>query len=879
MDFQAGSRVGDYILDAQVGAGSFGAVWQAHHAQSGQTVAIKLLTGSLASDAAAALRADIEVLAGSAAARSQHVVRVLGGGIDPVPFIVMEFVEGNDVQSLLVAQGRLTPRQTIDVGIGIADALRALFDAGIIHRDIKPANVMIDRDGVVKLTDFGIAKIVGYETLTMTGQTAMTMAYAAPEIWEESGSFGRPGNKSDLYAMGVLLFQCLAGTPPFSGNFGALYRAHTQLTPDFSLLPADAPVSLGLLIRRCIEKRQEDRPGDAAECLTILHRAEAELAEGAGVKEPSRFGPWFKDAPHESQAWAWRCHHETRGEKATVEMHFADSLDYASFVRTAVAASRSLTPLGAERLIETNRLLLHPDESWWEPPVGRFQFWVAREDRDFTPAESVTGPMFRSAVLALSELIAAASREGVALDIGRTNLSVLADGSIYLRRAGLAQPAAPPKEAAMTFLRGLPLYASARELLEAAEDFDALVALVQPLDDDATRIVPRPTRDDATVVAPRASAVAPPPAAPPVVSPEPSLITSRPSAPSSASTNSPPPIAPPRVSPASPRRPWPLFFAAAGAAAIAAVIVGVLLLSGGGAKDDPEQKQTAAAQTAPTAQGAGTAGATVEGLLFVSDRDGHEEIYVINADGSNATRLTNGTKANRLPNAAADGSRIAFISARDDGSELYVMNADGSAQRRIATTEGTKLEPNLSSDGKRIVFEVLRGDNYDIYTVDVDGSNLVNLTNSPSADIDPVWSPDGSRVVFGSNREGNMDIYVMQANGSNPRRLTNSPGFNGEPAWSPDGRRIVFESDRRGSFDIYVMNDDGTNVIRLGDIPGDEYDPAWSWDGSRIAFTSRRGGNAEVVVSNADGSQPTNLTNSPANDLKPAWIKLRRPAP
>jgi len=155
MDFQAGSKVGDYVLDAHIGGGSFGTVWRAHHEQGGEIVAIKLLTGSLASREAAALRADIEVLAAAAAARSQHVVKVLSGGTDPVPFIVMEYVEGSDLHSLLLAEGRLTPRRTIDVGIGISDALRALFDAGIIHRDIKPANVMITPDSQVTVLDFG----------------------------------------------------------------------------------------------------------------------------------------------------------------------------------------------------------------------------------------------------------------------------------------------------------------------------------------------------------------------------------------------------------------------------------------------------------------------------------------------------------------------------------------------------------------------------------------------------------------------------------------------------------------------------------------------------------------------------------------------------
>src|SRR4051812_24963081 len=217
-DLQAGSKIGDYTLEAYLGGGSFGAVWRAS-SSTGEVVAVKLLTGALSSADSSRRRAEVEMLAAAAVgSRSEHVVKVLGSGDEPTPYIVMEYVEGGDLSSMLKDGGVLPSSRVIDVGIAIMDALSALTDAGIYHRDIKPANVMIDSKGVIKLADFGIAKIVGYESITMTGQAAMTMAYAAPEVWDEDGSFGRPSHRSDLYAAGIVLYQCLVGETPFKGN-------------------------------------------------------------------------------------------------------------------------------------------------------------------------------------------------------------------------------------------------------------------------------------------------------------------------------------------------------------------------------------------------------------------------------------------------------------------------------------------------------------------------------------------------------------------------------------------------------------------------------------------------------------------------------------
>src|SRR4051794_31103908 len=113
--FQAGDTIGNYVLDAYVGAGSFGAVWRGHANGSDTPVAVKLLTGDLATGDSTVLRAEVEVLAGTAASRSPHVIKVLGGGTNPVPYIVMEFVEGDDLQSLLRRQGKLTLEKTIEI--------------------------------------------------------------------------------------------------------------------------------------------------------------------------------------------------------------------------------------------------------------------------------------------------------------------------------------------------------------------------------------------------------------------------------------------------------------------------------------------------------------------------------------------------------------------------------------------------------------------------------------------------------------------------------------------------------------------------------------------------------------------------------------------
>ncbi len=253
-------------------------------------------------------------------------------------------------------------------------------------------------------------------------------------------------------------------------------------------------------------------------------------------------------------------------------------------------------------------------------------------------------------------------------------------------------------------------------------------------------------------------------------------------------------------------------------------------------------------------------------IAFSSNRDGNPEIYVMNADGSGLTRLTDNPASDWAPAWSPDGERIAFQSERDGNPEIYVMNADGSGPTRLTDNPAEDWWPAWPPDGGRIAFHSDRDGNGEIYVINADGSGLINLTNNPAHDLAPAWTPDGRRIAFHSDRDGNDEIYVMNADGSGLTNLTNNPASDFRPAWSPDGGRIAFISGRDGNLEIYVMNADGSGQTRLTNNPAEDVAPAWWPDGQRIAFTSERDGNNEIYVMNADGSGQTNLTNNPAYD-------------
>jgi len=260
-------------------------------------------------------------------------------------------------------------------------------------------------------------------------------------------------------------------------------------------------------------------------------------------------------------------------------------------------------------------------------------------------------------------------------------------------------------------------------------------------------------------------------------------------------------------------------------------------------------------------------------IAFVSDRDGNREIYVMNADGTGQTRLTNNPAWDGSPAWSPDGSKIAFHSDRDGDAEIYVMNVDGTGVSRLTNNPAWDGDAAWSPDGTKIAFDSNRDGNDEVYVMKADGTGQARLTNNPAEDGGPAWSPDGSKMAFYSDRDGNMEAYVMKADGTGQTNLTNNPAWDRGTSWSPDGSQIVFHSDRNGDpMEVYVMNADGTGQTRLTNNPAYDGYPSSSPDGSQIAFQSDRdGGVMEIYVMNTDGTGQTDLTDNTALDILPAW--------
>jgi Tol biopolymer transport system component len=279
------------------------------------------------------------------------------------------------------------------------------------------------------------------------------------------------------------------------------------------------------------------------------------------------------------------------------------------------------------------------------------------------------------------------------------------------------------------------------------------------------------------------------------------------------------------------------------------------------------QQRTACDGAEPVQAGTGKG----EQIAFVSDRQGSQEIYIVNDDGTGLSAVTSEGLGAFGPSWSPDGSRIAFFSYRDGNGEIYVTNEDGSGLTRLTENPADDFAPSWSPDGTKIVFHTHRyGDNPQVAVMNSDGTNVVRLT-SQIGGWSPVYSPNGDQVVFNSSYGPSRDIWIMNADGSDPTKITFASEDDWWPDWSPDGALIVFHSNRDGNSEIYTVDPLTYAESRLTESPGEDYDPAWSPDGSRIAFTSNEGQFPDICIMNADGSGMVNLTDSPAKDLAPVW--------
>jgi hypothetical protein len=251
---------GRYELDELLAAGGFGQVWRATDLALGRPVAVKVLHAGFACHPETLDRFRAEARH-TGALSHENIARVYDYGEPPeapAPFLVMELVEGQSLAEMLAA-GPLDPAAVVDIVAQTAAGLDAAHRAGLVHRDIKPANLLISPDGLVKITDFGISYAAGSAPVTSTGQLVGTPGYLAPERVRG----GRAGPSSDLYSLGVVAWECLAGRAPFTGTAVEVAIAHRDRA--LPLLPAGVPAEVEALISGLTAKDPAVRPATAGD--------------------------------------------------------------------------------------------------------------------------------------------------------------------------------------------------------------------------------------------------------------------------------------------------------------------------------------------------------------------------------------------------------------------------------------------------------------------------------------------------------------------------------------------------------------------------------------------------------------------------------------
>ncbi|PVX23223.1 MAG: hypothetical protein CW716_12615 [Candidatus Bathyarchaeum sp.] len=259
-------------------------------------------------------------------------------------------------------------------------------------------------------------------------------------------------------------------------------------------------------------------------------------------------------------------------------------------------------------------------------------------------------------------------------------------------------------------------------------------------------------------------------------------------------------------------------------------------------------------------------------VVYQSNVDGDQEIFVIDSDGTNLTQLTNNAATDRNPSISNDGTKIAFESNVDGDWDIFVINSDGTGLTQLTSNTLADAYPAISGDGTKIVKRSNVGGTNELYMVNSDGSGSPTKITSNQA---TVWissiSGDGTKIAYISDVDGDREVFVINSDGSGLTQLTSNTADDNVPAISNDGTKVAFESIVDGDWDIFVINSDGTGLTQLTNNDLINRAPSISYDGSEIAYYSNADGDHEIFVMNTDGSgSPIKLSENIVTDADPS---------
>lgn len=822
-----GARLGNYQIEKQIGAGGMGTVFRARDTRLDRAVAVKVLTSDFNDDPDRIHRFRQEARAASLLNHPNIVSLYDADQEQGVYYIATELVEGKTLRQL-AAEGPVPVRQLLDIAAQSASALAAAHDAGIVHRDVKPENIMVRSDGFVKVLDFGLAKLA--EPLspqqpdfsTKPGLIAGTVHYLSPEQ-----ALGKPvGPCSDLFSLGVVLYELATGVRPFTGAtdaavFDAILRHNpapvTQLRPEID-------VELGSLIQRLLEKEPEFRFQTAADLRSSLKRltrdSQSGLSRAAAAGSPQDSGAEAEPVRTKTNSqlpawWNWRVPVGTL---------------------TVVLAALALTVLV---------ILQRQQASAPSAPVvpSRFERLTGAPGEERFPNLTADGSQFFYAGESSGNWDIYLQRTGGSTVVNLTSDSKDADTQPALSRDGSRIAFRSERQGGGLFVmeatgenlrrvssRGyLPAWSpDGKHLVYSTVTFGTPTARGEPVG----RLVilnlatgterELETGGDATQ---------------------------------------------PNWSPAGDRIAyWGL--TEGGRRDIFTVAV-----SGG---QVARVTKDAAVDWNPVWSPDG------RHLYFLSDRGGVMNLWrvpIVAGTGEvngQPQPVTMPTPAMSFFSFSADGKRLIFSNAERD-SQLFSIRWDagrqtvsGSPEQVVERTHHV-VNFSFSPDGSQIAYDTVGAPEEDIWVMDRDGSRPRRLHADSSKDRAPMWSPDGDEIAFLSDRSGRYEVWMVRADGSalRQRTRTSGPGLQA-PTWSGDGR-LLYSSRQNGVAVVFPAHEPGE--VREPDLmPG--------ITGSDTLITRELAGSGGRLVIGEPGTEVIRLFHPagrsveqlPVRGMYPIWV-------
>jgi serine/threonine-protein kinase len=805
MVMASGARLGRYEVLGLLGAGGMGEVYRAQDPSLDRTVALKVLPPSASSDPERLRRFEHEARAAGALNHPNILAVFDVGSHEGAPYIVTELLEGETLRERLRG-GSLGPRKAIDLAIQVAQGLAAAHEKQIVHRDLKPENLFLTRDGRVKILDFGLAKLhwdtraIGSEDETATGTrpgvVLGTTAYLSPEQ-----ARGLPADaRSDLFALGVVLYEMLAGRRPFAGETPAelVTAILREDPPALGVLGERVHPGLDRIVRRCLEKSPDERFQQARDLAFAL--------EVAADEETT--------TPLQSARGAGRPN--------------------ASWAAVGLATGVLLGALGV-----------------WSLAPSRIPLPIVRMRMTVTPAEQVGGASWSEATYAG---FGRPSRTGLVLSPdGRFVVFNGAKGAtwqLYLRRMeeevaspipgteGGLNPFLSPDGQWLGFWVATgtgPTQWERGELRKVPLSGGLPVAVCETADVYGVSWSP----DDTIVFANRTGGL---------------LRVS-------AAGGRPETLTRPEAGEYSHRLPHVLpggravlFTVRPGAVGWHDARIVVQVLATGERRDLVQGG--ADARYVPTGHllyaRAGTLMAVSFDLAQLRVRGGSVPLIEDVMQAVNATNTYLETGAAQF--SASESGSLVFLEGGvfpDLGRSLVWVDREGRVER-LRISAQSFWAPRLSPDGKRAAARTTRLGELKIQLLDLSRNTVTPLTHG-GTELFPVWSPDGARLAYVSMAAGSSDLLWISADGrGDAERLVTSRDLLVPCSWSPDGQELLFVEERLRDVETDIL------ALPLGGAarqarpvlcsPFAESHPALSPDGRSLAYASNESGRTEVYL-------------------------------